>query len=164
MDLIMSTVVASATKKLAEVAVDLTVELLKKLPDGVNVNLVRYPDKPKQNYFRLINLLPMDIQIKELRIFKPGYGNGSRAKVDALYHISHGLDAYGRKVHYRIPLSENSFLYEDGFYYVPVQEVKQYGKGVDKFMTRFRYWHPEKNKWILSPERQVIVVDVVKIE
>jgi len=31
------------------------------------------------------------------------------------------------------------------------------------YMTSFRYWHPEKNKWMRSPEKKVIVVEVVKV-
>ena len=163
MDPILSAMTASAAGKLAEVAVDLAGAIWKKLPDGVNVNLVRYPDAPAQNYFRVINLLPVDIQIRELRLFKPGQAKGRGAKVNALYHISRGLDVYGNKVHYKIRLAEDSFLYDDGFYYVPVQEVKQYRKGNTKFMTYFRYWHPEEKKWMRSPEKEVIVVDVVKV-
>jgi len=120
--------VAMPVDAIATFFLDLLKERMGKVPEYVNINLVRHSDS-RRDLFRIINIGPITITLMDVEISITGEAEPFR--LPALYHPSITNDPMVNEcIHNEIPFPESSecirdgiAIYPGGMYYFPLSAL-----------------------------------------
>jgi hypothetical protein len=118
--------------------------LTRKLPDGLNFNVVKVPKgMALGDHMRIINLLSVAIYAVKFQL-QIGDDERTIIPISHVYHISTDNQPFGKSVTYKIPLINTGvFLYPGGKYYVPLSDYPKFNWDGD---VRVKYHYATRDQ------------------